>query len=62
MKSLLRKIKNQCNSFTDNVQGKFDSMDENEYDNKIDFHEELTSIQIQAEELRDAIDALLDNS
>jgi len=62
MKSLLRKLKNQCDSFTDNVQGKFDSMNENEYESKIDFHEELTSIQIQAEELRDAIDSLLDNS
>ena len=46
MKKLMRKLKFQCDDFTNNVQRKFDSMDEEEYEKKIDFHEELTSIQI----------------
>ena len=62
MKALMRKFRNQCDDFTNNVQRKFDSMDVEEYEKKIDFHEELTSIQIQSEELIDAIDSLLGNS
>ena len=62
MKALMRKLRNQCDDFTNNVQRKFDSMDVEEYEKKIDFHEELTSIQIQSEELIDAIDSLLGNS
>ena len=58
----MRKLRNQCDDFTNNVQRKFDSMDVEEYEKKIDFHEELTSIQIQSEELIDAIDSLLGNS
>ena len=62
MKAILKKLRTQLDMVTNEIQYKFDQMTGLEYDKKIDFHEEVTSIQIQVEELRDAIDSLLDNS
>ncbi len=62
MKAILKKLRTRLDRITNEIQYKFDQMTGLEYDKKIDFHEEVTSIQIQVEELRDAIDSLLDNS
>lgn len=62
MKAILKKLRTRLDRVTNEIQYKFDQMTGLEYDKKIDFHEEVTSIQIQVEELRDAIDSLLDNS
>ena len=61
MKAILKKLRTRLDRITNEIQYKFDQMTGLEYDKKIDFHEEVTSIQIQVEELRDAIDSLLDN-
>ena len=62
MKAILKKLRTRLDRITNEIQYKIDQMTGLEYDKKIDFHEEVTSIQIQVEELRDAIDSLLDNS
>ena len=62
MKAILKKLRTRLDRVTNEIQYKFDQMTGLEYNKKIDFHEEVTSIQIQVEELRDAIDSLLDNS
>ena len=62
MKSEIRKLRNQLDNFTNNIQRKFDDMDENDFNKKENFHWEITSIQTTADDLINEIDSCLDNS
>ena len=57
-----RKLRKQLDNFTNNIQRKFDDMDENDFNKKENFHWEITSIQTTADDLINEIDSCLDNS